>query len=248
MNNVKKYFEVVQNYLDLIEKSSEDDVKKAALILAECFQNNGVCQLFGVKHGLEFSMELGYRAGGLMPFHRFNVTDLVLKGILTEEEMNDPAVYDRCELVEKLMEIYNVYPEDMFLITSSSGTEGVVVEAALLAKKQGRKVIAVVNGNEVKVSKSHHPSGKNLVEVADLVIDTHAPYPDVNIELADGQKMCQVSTICGNIIAQMITGETYRYFVENGLDCPVLLSANVKGADVHNRQISDKYLGRWNSI
>ena len=38
MNNVKKYYDVVQNYLDLIEKSSEDDVKKAAAAKAPWYK------------------------------------------------------------------------------------------------------------------------------------------------------------------------------------------------------------------
>lgn len=248
MNNIKKYFDVVQDYLDLIERSSEDTVRKAAEMFIECFEQDGLVQLFGIKHGLEFSMELGYRAGGLMPFHRIVPADLVLKGIISQDQLDDPAAYDDPELTHKLLANYNIHPSDLFLIIDSGGGTAVAVEAALIGKKEGRKVIAVVNMNEEKVTESTHPSGKNLIDVADLVIDTYAPYPDTVIELPDGQMMCQVSTICGNIIAQMITGEAYRLLTEQGKDCPVLLSANVKGADVHNRAISDKYEGRWNSI
>ena len=248
MNNIRKYFDVVQDYLDLIEKNSGETVRKAAELFIECFEQDGLVQLFGIKHGAELAMELGYRAGGLMPFHRITVAEAVMKGTVTQEETEDPAFYDDPDLAARLINSYNVYPTDMFLISSSGGGEAVAVEAALIGKREGRKVIAVVNMNEVKETKNTHPSGKNLVDVADLVIDTYAPYPDVNIELPDGQKMCQVNTLCGNIIAQMITAETYRMLTEQGKDCPILLSVNVKGADAHNKAISDRYDGRWNSV
>lgn len=56
------------------------------------------------------------------------------------------------------------------------------------------------------------------------------------VTLENGQKINQVSTVTGNVIAQMLCAETYRYLTGLGHDCPVLLSANVKGADVHNRR------------
>ena len=247
MNNIKKYFDVVHEYLDRIDSECGEEIIEASHMLAECFDNNGIGQLFGLKHGLEFAMELGYRAGGLMPFHKMNLGDLLLRGKITEEQLNDEAIYDNLEIAHMLVENYNTYPEDMYIIVSSGGYEAVAVEVALMAKEAGQKVIAVVNMNEVRQATSHHPSGKLLTDVADLVIDTLAPYPDVTVEVA-GEQMCPIGTINGNIIAQMITGETYNYFVSQGKECPILLSANVKGADVYNRKISDKYVGRWNSI
>ena len=86
-----------------------------------------------------------------------------------------------------------------------------------------------------------------LEDYADLVLDTHAEVGDVVLDIDGTHKMNHVGTITGNVIAQMLTAETYRYLTENGHESPVLLSANLKGADVHNRRLSDKYAGRWNS-
>lgn len=114
-------------------------------------------------------------------------------------------------------------------------------------KEKGQKVIAVVNKKMADAAQPLHSSNKKLTDIADLVIDVTGPNPDTVVSIDDTTKINQVSTICGNVIAQMITAECYRYLTKSGKDCPVLLSANVKGADVHNREISDKYLGRWNS-
>lgn len=247
MNNLKDYFDVARQYLDIVERECEADIIAAGKMFAECFDNDGLVQLFGVKHGLEFSMELGYRAGGLMPFHQCKLGDLALRGVLDEKEIEDPMIWDRPETAQQLLSLYNIHPADMFLICSFGGYEAAAVETALIARRQGRKVIAVLSRAEAAQHESTHPSARKLDEVADLVIDTHSPYPDVSVKVGK-VKMCQLSTFCANIIAQMITAETYRYITEQGKECPVLLSANVKGADVHNREISDKYVGRWNSI
>ena len=78
-------------------------------------------------------------------------------------------------------------------------------------------------------------------------MDTHAEIEDAVLDIDGTHKMNHVGTVVGNVIAQMMTAETYRYLTEKGSECPVLLSANLKGADVHNRRLSDKYAGRWNS-
>ena len=247
MNNLKAYFDAAGKRLEDIEKNCETEIRQAAVMFAECFDNNGLVQLFGLRHGLEFSMELGYRAGGLMPFHQIKVSDLVLKGMISEEYASTEEVFHDLEIVETLLNMYNIDSHDLFMIADFSGVDGIAVECALKAREHGHKVIAVVNKKEEAAKESYHASGKKLSEVADLVIDNCGEYPDTVVEIAPGIKMNQLNTFAGNIIAQMITAETYRYLTEQGKDCPVLLSANVAGADKHNRAISDKYAGRWNS-
>ena len=100
---------------------------------------------------------------------------------------------------------------------------------------------------EAAATESKHPLKTKLEDYADLVLDTHAEVGDVVLDIDGTHKMNHVGTITGNVIAQMLTAETYRYLTENGHESPVLLSANLKGADVHNRRLSDKYAGRWNS-
>jgi uncharacterized phosphosugar-binding protein len=78
-------------------------------------------------------------------------------------------------------------------------------------------------------------------------LDLCTEYPDTLLTLHDNIKITQVANVVGNIFAQMLTAETYRYLKELGKETPVLLSSNVTGADVHNRKISDVYLDRWNS-
>ena len=247
MSKSKDFFETAKQYITEVKDTQKQPIVEAARMMGDCMDANGVVQLFGLGNGLAFSMELGYRAGGLMPFHQIKPKDLALRGLIQEETLNDPEFNNDPNMAHKLLGIYNILPEDMFILISFAGNEPIIVETALMAKQKNQKIIAVVSQSLAEASPILHESGKKLTDLADLVLDVMGPNPDTVLPLDETIKMTQVNTICGNVIAQMLTAETYRYLVENGKECPVLLSANVKGADVHNRAISDRYLGRWNS-
>ena len=81
------------------------------------------------------------------------------------------------------------------------------------------------------------------MDYCDLYLDMMADDPDVAVDL-DGLKVGQIGNTVSNVMAQMLTAEIYNYYVSHGKEAPVLLSANVKGADVHNNSLTDPYEGR----
>lgn len=247
MSTVKDFFVKAINQLESTKEGQRETIEKVAKMMGDCMNEDGIVQLFGIEHGRAFSMELGYRAGGLMPFHQFNTKDLPLRGVVSEEEYKQEGFNNREDIAIKLWNLYRIEPTDMFIIVSLSGCEGVIIETALLAKQRGHNVVAVVTKSLSDVTSSKHSSGKKLVDVADIVIDTEANNPDLLLDYDGVHKVNQIATIAGNVIAQMITAEVYRYLKGQGIECPVLLSANIKGADIHNKELSDKYLGRWNA-
>jgi len=247
MINSKVFFDKTIDLIDYVANAERDNIYKAAQMMGDCMDENGVVQLYGMGHSLEFAMELGYRAGGLMPFHKVDARDLALREHISEEELNAPSFVDDISMAQRLLDLYRIENEDMFILVSEDGCEALTVEVAKLVKASGKKSIAVISKKASDAHVSRHPSGDKLADLVDLVIDTHAEETDAVLDVQGVHKMNHVGTILGNVIAQMITAETYRYLVEKGSECPVLLSANLKGADVHNRRLSDKYAGRWNS-
>lgn len=243
MLSIDEFFNQTIKKLDLSYKEQKDNVKRVAELIGECILNDGVVQLFGLEHGKAFSMELYYRAGGLMPFHKFDLKDLLLRGIISKEEYESKDLYKHTEYLDKLYEIYNLYPNDMFIFISNYGNEPILVEACIKAKESGRKIVCVVNKKECDKAISIHPSNKKITDFADLVLDINGDKTMLDV---DGvHKTGQDFTIISNVLAQMITAECYKFFKDRGLECPILLSANLKGADEHNRKLSNKYLGRW---
>ena len=244
--NSSDFYKIANVCISNAKENQRANILKASQIMGDCMLNNGVIQLFGLKEGEAFSMELGYRAGGLMPFHQFKTKDLLLRGVISNEEWMDPGFYDSKEMAKKLWELYNIQPEDMFVLISNAGNNGLIVEVAEIAKSKGHKIIVVTSVNVAKNSVSLHENGKNIMDYADLVIDNMSNDPDLVIE-HQGLFMNQTSTIVGNVIAQMLTAETYKYLSSIGHKPGILLSVNIKGADEHNRAMAEQYVGRWNS-
>lgn len=247
MVNMKEFFDAAKVYLEKAKDTQREPIKKVAKMFCDTIQEDGLVQLVGINSGYAFSMELGYRAGGLMGFHQFNTKDLAIRGLITEEELKADDFDDKTEYVQMLWDLYNINEKDMFVFVSYIGNEPILVEAAIKAKNLGRKVVAVVSKELCDQAPARHESGKKVTDFADIIIDTCAPNPDALLTIEGNIKINQVSTICGNVIAQMITAEAYKCFVDQGLPVPVLLSANTTGADVHNKALSDRYDGRWNA-
>jgi uncharacterized phosphosugar-binding protein len=247
MKNFDVFYRSAMDKLETVKQQEHDAVKQAAEMFAACMADNGIIQLVGVDHGRSLAMELGYRAGGLMPFHQFNAKDLAVRGILTKEDIQPAHFNNEPSYAQKWIDLYRIEQKDMFLLTSRTGSEPVLIELAKIVKAHGHKIIAVLSVKAMEAAQKKDPKADNIRNYAQLVIDTCTDAEDTVVDVDGKHKAGQLNTICGNVLAQMITAETYRYLKNHDMACPVLLSVNVKGADAYNRKISDQYIGRWNS-
>ncbi len=234
MDIKKAYFELIKDRVSDAYEKQKDQIKAVAEMFSTCMENMGVVQLFGVRHGEEFVNELNYRAGGIAPFHGLKLKELVLKELLKQDDIDSGEVYGDLSVIDKFARIYDLDDRDMYCLVSFYGNEPLIVELARRAKEKGQKVVAVVN------RKSYDKYGGKLLDYADLYLDMDADEPDLALDI-DGVKTGQLSSTVCNVIAQMITAEVYNSFVSKGKEAPVLLSANIKGADIHNNSLTDPY-------
>ena len=84
-----------------------------------------------------------------------------------------------------------------------------------------------------------HPSGKKLYEFGDIVIDNCGPHGDALIETDGIEKVCSVSSICNNCIAQAVAARTIELLQEEGVRLPVL-----NGDPKHDSALMKEYEGR----
>ena len=234
MDIKRKYFDLVQQRVEHAYTKQSDKFAEIAEMFGQCMDNIGVVQLFGVRHGEEFVNELYYRAGGIAPFHGLKLKDLVLKEMISQKDIDSGEIYNDLSVIEKFAQAYTLDDRDMYCIVSFNGTEPLAVELAKRAKEKGQKVVGVVN----KVS--YDRVGGTLLDYCDAWLDMDADDPDTVIDI-DGVKTSQVSSTVTNVFAQMLTAEVYNYYVSHGKEAPVLLSANIKGSDVHNNSLTDPY-------
>lgn len=226
-----------------VAESQAEPVKEAAALLVASIRAGGVVNAFGSGHSEAIAMEIAGRAGGLVPSNRLTPRDLVLyggrpPGVLTPELERDPAI------AHEIYALAPVEPQDVFVLISSSGVNGTVVELATLVKERGHPLIALTSVKHSSQMTSRHPSGRKLLDLADVVLDNGAPYGDAILDLPGGGTYGAVSTITSALLAQMVVTEAVDALVALGETPPIYLSANVTGGDEHNKALESRYAGR----
>lgn len=239
-----EFFTVAAGAIQQVEQTQVGAIRRAADVLAERMHRGGVVQIFGTGHSRAFSMEMAGRAGGLVPCHAMYLADLALSGRYPAEEMRDPAFERRPEIAAELFGLYDIRPEDALIVVSSSGRNGSTIEMALIAAEKKLPVVVVTSMAHTSAVTSRHPSGKRLFEVGDVVIDNCAPQGDAVLDIGQYSKVCAVSSITGAVIAQALTAEIAARYVRCGVEPPVLVSANVDGADDRNALLRRQYGSR----
>lgn len=216
-------------------------IDEAIAVIANSLENNGVVQAFGTGHSEAFAMEIAGRAGGLIATNRIALRTLVLRGDRDASALGGAEFERDPNVGENLLALFDVQPNDVFIIASNSGVNGSILGVALAAKARGHKVIAVTSLDHTMKVTPKHPSGKRLCEVADVVIDNLAPYGDSTMQLGGGIGVGAVSSLTAAFIAQRITIGVAETIRQRGKTPPVYISANIPGGDEHNRALEDLY-------
>ncbi|WP_329484439.1 SIS domain-containing protein [Kribbella sp. NBC_01510] len=243
--SAQAYVHTLTPILAAVTEQIDGPIQQAADLMTTALRADGVIQAFGSGHSEALAMEIAGRAGGLIATNRIALRDLVLLGgepaeLLGSAELERDPSYSR-----KLYELSAARPGDLFVIASNSGVNGSIVELASVVKEKGHPLIAITSLQHTGGVDSRHPSGKKLIDFADVVLDNHAPYGDSVLDLPDGGgKVCAVSSITAALIAQMLVAEVLRRMTDAGETPPVYLSANIPGGDEHNHALEARYAGR----
>ncbi|WP_336211312.1 SIS domain-containing protein [Nonomuraea sp. LPB2021202275-12-8] len=240
--NPELFAEHIAHLVQTIPK--DPAIPQAAALFTQALTRGGVIQAFGSGHSEAVAMEIAGRAGGLVPTNRLALRDIVLYGGAPRSELDrydlerDPAV------ARTILDHAPVHDDDLFVIISNSGVNGVVVELATLVKQRGHALVAITSHAHSDAVASRHPSGRKLADLADVVLDNRAPYGDAMLPLPDGGATGAVSTITSALLAQLVVAQTVSNLLQAGQVPPVYLSANVPEGDAHNLKLEALYAGR----
>ena len=241
MINSLRFKEEIEVLLDHLYDSQVDNMEALAVAMKDCIKAGGVVHVFGSGHSVGLGIDIKNRVGSLVPIHIMEMADFVTKGGISVEEFLDKKnIFERKpNVANKLYELYDIKPQDIFIVISNSGINGIVIDIANLAKNNGHKVIIITSMKHTLAEAPRHPSGKKLYEFGDIVIDNCGPHGDALIETDGVAKVCSVSSICNNCIAQAVAARTIELLKEEGIDLPVL-----NGDLNHDEDIKNKYEGR----
>ena len=227
--------------LDVVYDTQKDKLEQTANLFKDSIEKGGVIHVFGSGHSVGLGIDIKDRKGALVPIHIMETSDFVTKGGVPVEEFKDRKNFfeRRPGVASRLYNLYDIKKEDVFVIISNSGINGVVIDIAALAKENGHKVIIVTSMKHTLGEAPRHPSGNKLYEFGDIVIDNCGPHGDALIETEGVAKVCAVSSICNNAIAQSIAARTIELLKQDNFELPILV-----GEVEHDLSIKEKYRGR----
>ena len=241
MVEAKTFKDEIIKLLDTLYDSQKENLELTAQAMADCMAAGGVVHVFGSGHSVGLGIDIKNRIGALVPIHIMEMSDFVTKGgVSLEEFMDTKNIFERKpNMAGRLYDLYDIKPEDIFIVISNSGINGIVIDIASLAKQHGHKVIIITSMKHTLAEEPRHPSGKKLYEFGDIVIDNCGPHGDALIETDGVAKVCSVSSICNNCIAQSMAARCVEILNEKGLELPVLT-----GDKAHDDALIAKYEGR----
>lgn len=243
---LETFYDELMIVLDGLYDKESENIQKCAAMCAESIENGGVVHVFGSGHSIGFGLEMQNRPGALVPIHCIDTSDFVVKGKVDLEDFKNPDnIFERRPgIADKLYDLYDIRPEDCFIIISNSGINGVVIDMAITAKDKGHKITVVTSWQHTSSEDSRHPSGKKLYELGDIVIDNCGPKGDALIETGNIEKICSISSITGAFIAQGIATDAMEIMLAHGKELPILWDEDKAGAQEHNQNLLNTYKGR----
>lgn len=245
MKKSAEYFNNLMRILSEVSEKQMSAIDMCSEAFAKALKNDRTIFLFGTGHSHMLAEELFYRAGGLVKLQPVLETSLML-----HESASKSTEIERLEgYAEILFNSYNMKKDDVIVIASNSGRNGIPVDMALLAKEKGLTVIALTSISHSKAGASRHRSGKRLFEIADIVLDNMGELGDASVEFPElGRKACPTSTSVGAAILHAAVAGTIEIMLKDGITPEVYSSSNVDGGDAINEAFIKKYKGNIKSL
>ena len=194
----KEWLTNTREIMSRIEGTQMENIKKAALVMADTIEAGRWVHTFGCGHATLPIEEMYPRIGGFVGFHPLVELPLTFFTNITGQMGVHQFIF--LERVEgygiEIMKGYNFDERDTMWLFSHTGINNVNIDIAVEAKKKGMKVVVFGSASEAKGKKTRHSSGKNIFELADIVVDTCAPIEDASVSLKNHvDKIGPVSTM-----------------------------------------------------
>jgi uncharacterized phosphosugar-binding protein len=228
----KQWLNNARNVMTQIEETQMDNIRQAAEVMAASIEAGRWVHTFGCGHATIPIEEMYPRIGGFVGFHPMIELPLTFFTRITGEMGVHQFVF--LERVEgygvEIMKGYNFDPRDTMWVFSHSGINNVNIDVALEAKKKGMKVIAFGSAAAARGKQTRHSSGKNIFDIADIVVDSCAPIEDASVPVKNHQdKLGPVSTMAFITCVWMTVMTIAEILVEKGFKLHIHPSHNVPG-------------------
>jgi uncharacterized phosphosugar-binding protein len=218
-------------------------ITRAAELCAKAIAADGLVHCFGTGHSRIPVEELFPRHGSFPGFHEIVELSMTFHNQVVGANGQRQAMWlERVEgFGEVILRNFNFGPDDIFMVFSNSGVNGVVIDVALGAKQRGMPVIAVVSVAHCQQSTAKHSSGQKLIDIADLVIDNGAPAGDAMVQIEGlDDPVAPGSTLGYAAVVNALKAQVAEELVRLGHP-PLVLSSSLLIGDKAAQRFDDCY-------
>ena len=240
-----RWLATARDVLEQVSTTQAPAIDAASAIFADSIAADGLVHVFGSGHSRMNTEEMFPRIGSYPGFHP--VAELALSnhvGVVGPNGLRQAMYLEKVPgFARIILQQFKVHPGDSFLIFSSTGINGTVVEMALLAKAMG----AAGGGGDLAAAHRgpphrRHPSGRKLAEIADITIDNCSPPGDAATDIEGIPfRVGPVSSIGAIAVVNALKTRTAELLVERGVVPTVLTSPHFVGSDVGEAQLERVY-------
>lgn len=231
MTAAQDYLAALAGNLDAIETAEAPAIERAAELIAQSIIAGGVVHYMGSGHSMLVAIEPLQRAGGLAP------VNVVLDPALSPARPRHAGRVERVTgYAEALLDLDDIRPGEVVVVISNSGINPVPVEFAAGASTRGARVVAITNRAHSRAAPSRHAQGLRLMDVADVVVDTHAPIGDAVVPVGELHAGA-MSTVVGGAVINALTARVAQLLDDDDRQPPLIVSQNLQGGDAHNAAV-----------
>lgn len=201
---------------------------RAAALCTEAIAQDGLVHLFGCGHSRMLCEEMTPRQGCFVGWHTIVELGLTYHNLIVGPNGLRQSLHLEKTLgyAEQILRNFAFGPHDVLMVISTSGIREVIVEMAEGAKRRGLPVIGVLSRAHCEQARPAHPSGKKLIDLADVVLDNGAPVGDTILPL-DGSRNTTgpFSTLGGAMMMNLLRCEVAQRLVARGIE-PIFLPSH----------------------
>ncbi len=240
------YLDATVALMRKIEAEQRDNIEKAADLMVGAIAADRLIHVYGGGGHTTLVMgEMFFRAGGLA-----NINPIMETGLSVFNQALKYLELERCvNYGRSIVKYFRLQADDVLIIFHNIGINPATIDAAMEAKEQGVKIIAVSSSHwQNEMPPDHfirHPSKKNLFDLADVCIDDYNAVGDCVVRVPGfDTPIAPNSNLIDFFIAHRLEIETVKRCVARGIEPPVWRSANAPGGDEFNAQYVAKYWPR----
>lgn len=244
MHAAARWLDAARQVLERVTTTQHEAIEAGSAIFAETIAREGLVHVFGSGHSRMNTEEMFPRIGSYPGFHP--IAELALTnhvGVVGPNGLRQAMYLERVEGFGRvILQQIKLHPGDSFLIFSSTGINGVVIEIALYARAMGLPVVAVTSLEHGRATASRHPSGQKLYEIADVTIDNCSPVGDAAVHIEGVPfPVGPTSSIGAIAVVNALKCRTAELLAERGVEPVVLTSPHIVGDAVGAEQLERVY-------